>query len=150
MILQPGRECPAKPRRPRRAPQYGICQASPMLLPGSFSGVVPCAVAVPLPRRVCSFRYSLRSTSTWTWLVPLVVCVAARYTLFETYFPAVMLAPLDVLPPPDAAPLGGEALPTESVLRPNHFLIHVSGFHLLPPPPPPPGPMPLRLASAAQ
>src|SRR6185437_2600019 len=150
MILQPGRECPANPRRPRRAPQYGICQAIPMLLPGSFSGVVPCAVAVPLPRRVCSFRFSVRSTFTCTWLVPFVVCVAATYTLFETYLPAVMLAPPDVLPPPpDPPPPCGEALPTDSVLRPNHFLNLVSGFHLLPPPPPPPGPMPLRLASAA-
>src|SRR5487761_1529516 len=120
-----------------------------MLLPGSFSGVVPCAVAVPFPRRVCSFRYWLRSMFTCTWLVPFVVCVAATYTLFETYFPAVTLAPLAWVPPPAAAPPGGDDPPTESVLRPNAFLIHVRGFHLLPPPPPPPGPMPLRLASAA-
>src|SRR5579883_1958320 len=120
-----------------------------MLLPGSFSGVVPCAVAVPLPRRVCSFRYWLRSMFTCTWLVPFVVWVAATYTLFETYLPAVMLAPLLCEPPPAADPPGGDAPPTDSVLRPKAFLIHVRGFHLLPPPPAPPEPMPLRLASAA-
>jgi hypothetical protein len=48
--------------------QYGICHARPMLLPGSFSGVTPCAVAVPLPRRVTSLRYWFRSTLTCIWL----------------------------------------------------------------------------------
>src|SRR5690242_6821986 len=65
------------------------------------------------------------------------------------YFPAVTLAPLDCVPPPDEPPPDEPALPTERVLRPSPFLIQVRGFHLLPPLPPPPGPMPLRLASAA-
>src|SRR5215469_17251371 len=121
-----------------------------MLLPGSFSGVVPCAVAVPFPRRVCSFQYSLRSMLTWTWLLPFVVCVAATYTLFETYLPAVTLAPpVWLLLPPEEPPLlDDDAPPTDSVFKPNALLIHVRGFHLLPPPPPLP-PIPLRLASAA-
>src|SRR5487761_156791 len=122
-----------------------------MLLPGSFSGVVPCAVAEPFPRRVCSFRYWLRSTFTCTWLVPFVVCVAARSTRFEMYFPAVTLAPLvcELPPAPEDPPDGDDALPTDSVLRPSPFLIQARGFHLLPPPPPPPRATPLRLASAA-
>src|SRR6266705_2965755 len=48
----------------------------PMLLPGSLSGVIPCAVVPPVPTIACTFRFLVRSTSTLAWVEPDVLCFA--------------------------------------------------------------------------
>src|SRR6516165_674271 len=72
------------PPSPARRRQYSNWYSSPTLLPGSFSGVVPWVVAVPLPTRVSSFRCLERSTSTSTWLKPVVLSFALTKTRLET------------------------------------------------------------------
>ena len=41
----------------------------------------------------------VRSTSTWTWLVPVVLCLPSTYTRLEIYRPAWMAAPEFSVPP---------------------------------------------------
>ena len=54
-----------------------------MLLPGSFSGVVPWTDAVPFPNRVCNVRCLVNSMSAPSWLAPAVGLAAMLERLSE-------------------------------------------------------------------
>jgi hypothetical protein len=86
---------------------------------------------VPLPSRVCNFRRFERSTSTSTWVNPVVLCLAPTNTRLVTYRPASTAAP-EVCP---AAPVLVPP-PTESRSSPSAFCTLASGFGPLPPTPP--------------